>query len=102
MTHRIMMAGVGLSFLVMSITVVAGRQALKKHPLWRDVYVEEAKPDPAIPPGFWIEYNAGRQLYRDCHDSYGVRSCWLAFHTREEAIRDAQVFANYLQHIAKD
>ena len=52
--------------------------------------------DLTLPPGFWIEYDHQQRGYRNCHDSFGTRSCWLSFSTQEEAIRDAQAFAKHV------
>ena len=88
--------GFALSFLLLVLTAFVLTQALKKQPSANDAAVHMAESELAIPPGFWIEYDPVKQRYRHCHDSYGTVSCWLFFSTKEEAIRDAQAFAEHM------
>src|SRR5262249_2683062 len=100
MTKRSITVGFTLSLLLLSLAIFATRN--QKQPSIPNADIQQTELNASIPPGFWIEYNLVTQRYRHCHDSYGVSSCWVSFHTREDAIGDAQFFANYLKERAKD
>ena len=100
MTKRSITVVFGLSFLILSLATFLIRDNVsKQQPSFRDANLLQGEADSAIPPGFWIEYDPVEQRYTHCHDSYGVKSCWRSFRTREEAIRDAHFFADYLRRI---
>ena len=95
MAKRSISAGFAISFLLLVLTAFVLSQAIKKQPRSPSAAVQVTG-ELAIPPGFWIEYDPIKQRYRHCHDSYGTVSCWLSFSTKEEAIRDAQAFAEHM------
>jgi hypothetical protein len=101
MTKRSITVALVLSLILVLATFLIYKVS-KQKPSFRDATVLQGEADLAIPPGFWIEYDPVEQRYTHCHDSYGVKSCWRSFHIREEAIRDAQHFANYLKEKTKD
>ena len=95
MTKRGITVRFALSFLLLTLVIFVTRN--QKQPSIPDADIQQTELDASVPPSFWIEYNPVTQRYTHCHDSYGVSSCWVSFPTREEAIRDAQGFANYLK-----
>src|SRR6516165_1799997 len=98
MTKRSITVALMFSLIVVLATFFIYKVS-KPKPSFRDATVLQGEADLAIPPGFWIEYDPVEQRSTHCHDSYGVKSCWRSFRTREEAIRDAHFFADYLRRI---
>jgi hypothetical protein len=100
MTKHGITVGFAVSFLLLALAIFVTRN--QKQPSIPNADIQQTELNASIPPGFWIEYDPVEQRYTHCHDSYGVSSCWVSFHTREDAISDAQFFANYLKERAKD
>src|SRR5215471_11567662 len=100
MTKRGITVGFALSSLLLTLAIFVTRN--QKQPSIPNADIQQTELDASVPPSFWIEYNPVTQRYTHCHDSYGVSSCWVSFPTREEAIRDAQGFANYLKVRTRD
>ena len=98
MAKRSIIVAFGLSFLLLALGIFLARyRALKKQSFPNAAVQITDEPNASLPPGFWIQYDPVTKRHTPCYSSYGVNSCWHSFKTREDAIRDAQFFANYLK-----
>ena len=98
MARRTIVMGLGVSSLLLSLTIFALRGSpTKNQPLLINATVQESQADSSgIAPGVWIEYDPVEEGFTYCYYKSGLMSCSRSFRTRERAIRDAQLFANYL------
>ena len=97
MARRAIFVAFGVSLLLVSLTIFSlTRSHIKKPSLLVNAAVQQSQADPSdIPPGLWIEYD--REGYTYCYNKSGLRSCSRSFITREQAIRDAQLFEKILE-----
>ena len=102
MARRTIFVALGLSFLLVTLTILSlTRSHVNKQPLLVNAAVQQSRADPSgIPPGLWIEYDPVEEGYTYCYDKSGLRSCSRSFRSRENAIRDAQLFEKYLKRTA--
>ena len=98
MARRTIFIAFGLSFLLVTLTIFSMTLShIKKQPLLVDAAVQSQADPSGIPSGLWIEYDPVEEGYTYCYYKSGLRSCSRSFRNREHAIRDAQLFENYLK-----
>src|ERR1041384_3262138 len=84
--------GLAILFLILGTLVLRAKQLS-----FGTTDVHMAGPELALAPGFRTEYDPAEKRYKNCVNTDGFNVCWRSFIDRDEAIREAQEFANYLK-----